>query len=231
MINECLKKLQNWLLPCRCLLCRGETGSSANLCAGCLAALPTLTTSCARCAIPLGTPGLCGRCQAQPPSFQHALAALRYQAPIDRLILGLKYQHRLIHARALGELLAEAVANHGPSRADCIMPMPLHPDRLRQRGYNQALEIARPVAQRLGLPIDYHSLLRIRATPAQSGLRLKERARNVRNAFGVCAPVDGARIALVDDVMTSTHTAQSAARSLLKAGAREVSVWVVARAV
>jgi ComF family protein len=113
---------------------------------------------------------------------------------------------------------------------DCLIPVPLHPTRLRQRGYNQALEIARPIAARLKIPLEVHAVRRIRATPAQALLPLRERARNVRGAFFARTRFDGRRVAIVDDVMTSGHTANSLAQCLRRAGAEDIEVWVVARA-
>ena len=113
---------------------------------------------------------------------------------------------------------------------DCLIPVPLHPTRLRQRGYNQALEIARPLSTRLQIPLEIDAVRRIRATPAQALLPLKERARNVRGAFVARRRFDGQRVAIVDDVMTSGHTANSLAQCLRRAGAENIEVWVVARA-
>jgi ComF family protein len=113
---------------------------------------------------------------------------------------------------------------------DCLVPVPLHPSRLRERGYNQALEIARPMAARHKIPLAIDAVRRIRATSAQAQLPLRERARNVRGAFIARTRFDGRRVAIVDDVMTSGHTANSLAQCLRRAGAVDIEVWVVARA-
>lgn len=145
------------------------------------------------------------------------------------MILDLKYHHRLELARTLGRLFAERLRKLSKP-PDAIVPVPLHPSRLRQRGYNQSLEIARVVAKRLDLPIVTRGAKRVRATAAQTTLPLKQRARNVRNAFAVNGDLKGKHVAIVDDVMTSGHTVGALAKALRRAGAKEISVWVVARA-
>jgi ComF family protein len=174
--------------------------------------------------------GVCGACQRRPPAFASTRGAFHYAPPIDHFVRSLKFNHDLGLAALLGTELAR-VAGQTP-RPDLIVPVPLHGSRLRSRGYNQALEIARVVARGLGLPLDAHGLVRRRATSAQSDLPLAARRRNVRGAFAVRARTNyrDLRIALVDDVMTSGSTVDAAARALRTAGAARVDVWVVARA-
>ena len=157
-------------------------------------------------------------------------ALAHYQRPIDRLILDLKYHRRLHVARSLGELMLHRWATTGTPTADLIMPVPLHASRLRSRGYNQSLEIARPLARALAIPLDAHSVQRVRATPAQANLPLAKRAANVRGAFATRARFDDKHVVIVDDVMTSGHTLNAVATCLARAGARSVEAWVVARA-
>ena len=183
---------------------------------------------CPQCATP--TPGgqLCGACLKHPPAFDRTVAALAYSFPLDRLIPRLKYHGRLAVAPALGGCLAQAVAAH--ARPDRLIAMPLHPTRIRERGFNHATEIAREAAKRLGLPLDTSSCKRIRDTPPQMGLKHDARRRNVRGAFNCLGEVSGQHIALVDDVMTTGTSLDELAATLKRAGAREVSCWVVARA-
>lgn len=155
------------------------------------------------------------------------MAAVAYRFPADALIQACKYGGDLIAARALGELLADAVG--GEPAPDLIVPMPLHPNRLRERGFNQALEIARPVASRTGAPLSANACERVTDTPPQASLPWKEREKNIRGAFACAADLSGKRIALVDDVMTTGHTLNEAARILRRAGAARVECWVVAR--
>lgn len=172
---------------------------------------------------------VCGACQRRPPAFARALALFHYAPPVDQLVHGLKYHGRLELARVLGRLLADALALRS-RHIDVIVPVPLHRARLRARGFNQALELARPIARRLGVPIDYHCVVRARNTPPQATLAPKARRRNVRGAFVAKGRLDGLRIALVDDVLTTGQTADAVATCLRRAGARQVELWVLARA-
>ncbi|HJW80866.1 MAG TPA: ComF family protein, partial [Acidiferrobacterales bacterium] len=197
-----------------------------------------------RCAIPYDHPdtrGECGACQKQPPAFARTVALYRYAPPVDHFIRALKFHQQLGLARLLGEQLAQRLVTE-TARPDVIMPVPLHSARLRERGYNQALEIARPVARTLNIPLDFRSLLRVRATAPQTGMTVAARRKNLRGAFalrddpgGVVAAMDfdavrNRRVALVDDVMTTGSTVQAAAQCLLAAGAEKIDIWVVARA-
>jgi ComF family protein len=215
-------------------LCAARVPAGADICSACDAELPHPGPSCACCAAPLAQPaGLalrCARCQQTPPVFDRTLALFSYAAPIDRLILRLKYHGDLSLARVLGGRLATALGMHATGLPEVIVPVPLHAARLRERGYNQALELARPIAKRLRVPIDYRSVTRVRATAPQIDMDYEARRKNVRRAFRVDGDFSGRRVAIVDDVMTSGHTVNAVAAALRKAGAAEVAVWVVARA-
>lgn len=221
-------------LPCHCLLCDAPAGALA-LCDGCLADLPWNRRCCRYCALPV-PPGQdrCGDCSRARPLQAATLAPLRYEFPVDHLVAGLKYRGRLAHAPLLGELLKEAVLEREGPLPDLVLPVPLHAGRLGVRGYNQALEIARPVARATATPLETSLLRRLRATTAQMTLDAKARARNPEAAFGIdrkrlatlgCP----GRVALVDDVMTTGATLAAASQALLEAGVAEVEYWVVAR--
>jgi len=171
---------------------------------------------------------LCGQCLQRPPPFDRTVAAFAYGPPIDRLVTGLKFHGRMAYARLLGELLGERVAADGPL-PERILVVPLHRARLRSRGFNQAMEIARPIARRLGLPLMARGLVRARATRAQTELQGDERRRNLRGAFAASPGLDVRDVALVDDVMTTGTTAAEAGRALKAAGVEHVRVWCVAR--
>jgi ComF family protein len=214
-------------LPFSCLLC-GVTSGTRHLCGACLADLPWYRMpQCPQCAIPTPDGQTCGGCLKRPPAFDHTRAALAYAFPLDRLIPRLKYNGQLAIAPALGECLAEALAS-GP-RPDCLIPMPLHARRIRERGFNHATEIALEVAKQLSLPLDTDSCQRIRDTPPQMGLKYDARRRNVRGAFVCTGDVRGQHIALIDDVMTTGTSLDELAATLKRAGAREVTCWVAAR--
>ena len=233
-INNWLTNIQDWLLPRLCPGCGDWAGAGRELCPGCEDGLPLITAACPRCATPYDHPdvhGECGRCQHRPPPFDRAVAVYRYAPPVDHFIRALKFHGQLGLGRWLGERLTERIAADD-ARPQLIVPVPLHRARLRSRGYNQALELARPAARTLGLPIDARTLRRIRATDAQSDLPFEARRRNVRGAFAVADPeaVRDRRIALIDDVMTTGNTVGAAAAALRAAGAAEIEVWVIARA-
>jgi ComF family protein len=172
----------------------------------------------------------CGDCLAHRRSFDSAVAAFHYAFPVDQGIGRLKYGSRLALAPWLGHSLAEAVRQSGQEDVDFILPLLLSRERLAERGFNQSGLLAAELSQALGLTLQRKVLQRIRHTPAQAALDRKARVRNVRGAFSCTADLQGSRIAIIDDVMTTGATVDAAARTLKKAGAAEVKVWVVARA-
>ena len=226
----CLRRLSDRLLAQDCLLC-GQGGEGEILCRKCAEDLPPLPPlRCPRCALPTAQGETCGRCLAYPPHYDRTFAAFNYGFPLDKLIQSFKYGHRLALAAYLGRELARLASSvSGEMAAELIVPLPLHPIRLRERGFNQALELARPVAAVLGLPLDPHACARIRYTPAQAGLPWKKREENIRRAFHCARDLTGRRILLVDDVMTTGASLNECARTLKRHGASEVSLLVVAR--
>lgn len=232
MVNIRLNNIQDWLFPGNCLLCAARTPVRQSLCVGCAAALPRITTACPRCAAPLAEASAtaCGTCQQHQLHFDATQALFHYQPPIDHLIQNLKYHRQLSLARVLGSLLAEHLQAGAVPRPDMLVPVPLHHTRLRERGYNQSLELARVVARRFDLPLTTHAVKRVRATTPQTTLTSNERRRNVRNVFHTTVDFSGKRVAIVDDVMTSGHTVNALAKCLRRAGAVGIVVWVAARA-
>jgi ComF family protein len=218
------------LLAQDCLLCGGGTEGEI-LCRACADDLPRLPSPrCPRCALPTARGESCGRCLAHPPHYDQTLAAFSYDFPLDKLIQSFKYGNRLVLADYLGrELVGRALASGWEAVADLVVPLPLHPTRLRDRGFNQALELARPVAAALKLPLDPRACARIRPTPAQAGLPWKKREENIRRAFHCPHELTGRRILLIDDVMTTGASLNECARTLKRRGATEVRLLVVAR--
>jgi ComF family protein len=219
-------------LPQCCELCVAPAGL-ALLCADCERALPRVASPCPRCALPSVGAAVCGACAAAPPPYAATIAAFAYAFPVDRLLQRIKYQGRLALADWAGGALAAAVVaglagRCDGERPDRVVALPLAPSRQRERGFNQAREIAVHVARRTGLPLAA-PLRRITAGTPQTRLPWARRGSNVRGAFAVSSSVDDARIALVDDVMTTGATLAEAARTLMKAGAKRVECWVVAR--
>jgi ComF family protein len=228
------RRLLGGLWPARCLACAEAGHPGRDLCAACLAALPWNHHACARCATPvpaLGdtvSPQVCGACLRRPPPVQAAHAAFLYAAPLDRLLPRFKFHHDLAAGRLLSQLMAQALTDAG--RPQALVPVPLHQARLRSRGYDQALELAKPLARALRLPMLPDALRRIRATAPQSELDAARRRRNLRRAFDARRdPPLPAHVALVDDVMTTGATLHAAADALRRAGVARVDAWVCAR--
>ena len=218
------------LLPSRCLLC-GESAKRVDLCEACCRALIGNAPACAQCALPLpSAEAACGACLRDPPPFSQTFAVWRYAAPIAQLLPRFKFHHDLAAGRVLAELALPILRQWpGWQGVDRMIPVPLHSSRLAQRGYNQALEWAKPLARALPLRLDHAGLRRIRATAAQTELDAVARRRNLRGAFEA-SPLHGEVVVLVDDVVTTGATVREATRSLLRAGAREVRVLAIARA-
>lgn len=176
---------------------------------------------------------VCGACLSRPPAFDAAVACVDYGAPWDQLIADFKFHDGLDLAPVFAASIAAAAAAGSAARPQLVLPIPLAAGRLRERGYNQAWELARRVARRLGLAADARLLLRLRETPHQLALPPEQRAGNVRGAFAVeprrRAEIAGRHVALVDDVMTTASTAVEASEALKQAGAASVAIWVFAR--
>jgi len=220
------------LLPPRCLLCGGRGANTRDLCEGCARDFPRNDVCCPRCALPLKTPApLCGECLDREPPFASAWAPFRYAHPLDLLEARFKFRGDLAAGRVLADLMIERAVDDAPARPDLIVAVPLHVSRLRERGYNQAFELAKPVAGALGVPIAREGLARIRATPAQTGLDAAARRRNLRGAFAVPRGASLPKhIALFDDVVTTGATVRECARVLRRAGVERIDVWALARA-
>lgn len=232
---------RNWLntaldalLPQRCLLCAQASGHEP-VCPGCLARLPHLPApACIVCAHPhealaFGSAGLpCGRCLAQPPAYDATLAVYAYLHPVDELVRVLKYGRRLASADFLSRALA-GLLSHVGIPVDCVLPMPLSPTRLAERGFNQALELARPVARQVGLPLEVAALTRRNDPTHQASLPWTARASSMHGAFACHADFSGQHVLVIDDVMTTGATLNELARVLKAHGAARVTNLVVAR--
>ena len=217
---------QQWLTQ-DCLLC-AAADTPELLCHACAAELPQLAVArCPLCALPALDGQICGHCLAKPPHFDATLAAYAYDFPLDKLVQSFKYGHRLAVGAWLGRQLATLAQDLPPS---IVIPLPLHPQRLRERGFNQALELARPVARAHGWPLESMTCRRVRHTPAQAGLAFRERISNIRGAFQCTRDFSGCDVVLVDDVMTTGASLDECARTLKLHGARTVTLLVVARA-
>lgn len=227
-----LNSVQSFLLPESCPCCGTQTQTRRTFCAACYDALPFNDHACPRCALPLppqapaGT--LCGRCTRSPPPFHRGVTALCYQPPVSQLISGLKFRRQLHLVTPLARLMIDRLGPIAPL-PELLIPVPLHPLRLRERGFNQSLELARELARHLDLELDWRACRRLRATPAQSGLSEKDRRKNLRGAFEVNRRLAGCHVVLFDDVITTGATLVEMSRTLLRAGAGQIDVWALAR--
>src|SRR2546425_4607606 len=219
-------------LPSLCAVCRAW--DRRRVCGSCLARFAAPQPRCRRCAavVPPGTMQ-CGECLTAPPPFAHAIAAVDYGYPWDRLVAQLKFRDALDLGGVFAALLRGAVERSDAPRAELVLPVPLSRERLRERGFNQAWELARRTARALRMEAHASVLLRVKDTPHQLSLPRNRRAANVRGAFAVDARsarmLQGRSVAVVDDVMTTGTTFAEIARVLQRAGAREVHAWAVAR--
>ena len=213
-------------LPQCCALCAAPSGT-ALICAACTAAMPWQPPACPRCALPSTHGGTCGHCLCDPPAFDRSQAAFVYAFPLDRLVQSFKYHGALAYAGWFAEAMLERRAQ--PPAGDVLIPVPLAHARQRDRGFNQALELARPLARRTGIPLAADAAARIRDTPPQASLPWAERARNIRGAFTCSIPLAGQHVVVVDDVMTTGASLEEFARTLKRAGAASVENWLVAR--
>lgn len=244
---EFAQKLLSNLFPSRCLFCQKTVGKlmvngsavNANIevCADCYQALPHNSSCCMRCALPLpddiNNGVLCGRCIQKLPAFDYGYSLFRYEGDIVSLVHQLKFSEKISCARTIGEMLLarlerELLPDQG--RPDCLLPVVLHKARLRQRGFNQSIEIARVIAKKLGIPIDYETVVRQRSTVSQTGLNAQQRRKNIKGAFSVVTEIDYKHVLIIDDVVTTGSTVNELARVLKKNKVERVGVLSIARA-
>ena len=225
--------LMDFVAPLRCHGCETRVAQGP-LCPSCSAALPWNLVSCRCCALPLtGTPlpscATCTACLAQVPPQDSSWTAFVYRPPVSQQIVGLKFHGRLAPAHVLGALMAERLARRPQPLPELLIPVPLHADRLRRRGYNQAHELAREIGRRLSIPLSPEAARRVRGTGEQTRLDAAARRRNVRGAFEVSPLVRGRHIALLDDVITTGATVAELAAAARRAGAARIEAWAAAR--
>lgn len=229
-VNNWLFFVRSTLFPHHCTVCASPLAQDINLCPACRAELPLNNPACPHCALPIsgGAGQPCGHCIRRPPPFATSCVPLLYHPPLSRLIGEFKFGHKLHLAKPLSRLFCELVPDNLPM-PELIVPIPLHPHRLRERGFNQSLELARRVAAEFNLRISWQHCRRTRPTPPQTGLDLNARRRNLKSAFEADSALAGRHIALFDDVITTGSTVTAASQALLRAGADRVDVWALAR--
>ena len=218
------------LLSQDCTLCGVRSRDS--LCAACNRDLPFRhVLGCPRCNAPGVENQLCGACLSEPPHFDETISAFSYGYPLDRLVQAYKFNANLSLLPLFADALFRAVCANkvAAAQTDLIIPLPLATRRLSERGFNQSSLLAARVSKTLAIRFDARGMLRVRETPPQTGLSREARLKNVRGAFDCAQRLDGMRIAVVDDVMTTGATLSEAAKVLKKAGAAHVCAWVIAR--
>lgn len=236
-----LSTILAFVLPQQCILCsrivskvRPFTPQHQSLCEACVYELPWHTQAqCPQCALPTPNGDICGVCLQHPPAFDRTIALLKYAYPMDSLIQKYKYGKALHFSRMLSQLayhhsdLSWLLKQHHPPRT--LIAMPMHENRLKTRGFNHALEIAKDLNQALKLNLVIDDCARIKDTPPQAGLDLKARTRNMRDAFAMRCNLKGEHIMLFDDVMTTGASLHALAQTAKLAGASQVTCLVIAR--
>jgi len=233
MVYGWLSRLHSLLYTPYCVLCGRRSYTHRELCAACTLDLSWNRYFCSVCAAPMPPESgrrRCGQCLKSPPPWDLAVSPLLYAWPLDQLLQRFKFNGDLATGRLLGELLADYLAAGRILKPDLLIPVPLHAARLRKRGFNQALELARPVARRLRLCIAQKLCVRSKNTAVQSELDAVARRRNLHAAFAINRSLTGAHVAILDDVLTTGATASALALTLRQAGAASVQVWCLARA-
>lgn len=218
----------NLLLNQSCILCASHQGGSIGICQDCLEDLPWhYASQCPQCG-QISNGLICGSCLNSPPHFDATKALFTYDYPVDKLLQHYKYRESLHLANTFATLWLDKNPSKN-SAINLIVPMPMHATRLKQRGFNQALEIAKVISKKTKIALDYHACNRTKLTPPQASLPFKDRIKNMRGVFACEKNLQGMNIALIDDVMTSGASLNELAKTLKQAGAANVECWVIAR--
>lgn len=227
-------RLLNRIIKQPCALCQASaTSNDYALCEACLDTLPyTDNNCCAQCATPIpvstnGKNNICGHCLKQPPYFDATYALMRYQFPLDKLLQHYKYNEALYLSQAFGRLMTEQLYL---TNIDVIVPMPLHINRLKARGFNQSSEIAKVMSKLTNIPLDLAGCEKVKDRPPQASMAYKDRIKNMKKAFVCTKSYTDLHVAIVDDVMTTGATLNELSKMLKQAGAAHISCYVLARA-
>lgn len=237
-VNQWLKYIQFSLLPGTCILCHKASNRNYDLCMPCADLLPRISDPCESCGLPLPNTAydghLCGTCIVKPPPYKHIVSAFDYAEPVDQLIGAFKYHGKLAYGRALTEQLLLTIEDFyaNRQRPEILIPMPLHNKRLRQRGFNQAIEIGAYLSPRLKIPLTRQLCIRHRNTPRQEGLNVKARKQNLKQAFSFNKnqTYSVGAAAIIDDVVTTTASTHELTLLLRRNKIKEIHIWSLARA-
>ncbi len=233
-MKKLIKQIQALIYPPFCWLCDTPMAALSDIliCEDCLQQLPFNQQSvCPSCALPKTT-AVCGYCLINPPVWQKARALFTYEMPINQRISQLKYRARLSQAEWMAFLFAQTYVEQIQSEPpEIIIPVPLHPTKIRQRGFNQAYELAQYLQPLIEIPINYQLVKKIKNTTAQAHLTSKQRLKNLRGAFSVVQNHQYRHVAIFDDVITTGTTMTELSQVLLKSGVEKIEVWTIARAI
>ena len=237
MRDKLLSIAQSIRLPSICVLCNQFNQGSNSICNYCIDLLPTLGPSCTHCAQPLFQEDylICGHCIKNPPYFDRALVKYPFEEPLRTLLHRFKYHNALY----LGSFLSQLILNawnaginkpQSSSQPQCLIPVPMHPKKLKLRGFNQSVLLAQFLAKKLKIPYDFRSCEKIVNTKAQASLDGEQRQKNLKGAFRI-DPLPYEHIAIVDDLLTTGSTANELARTLKNSGVKQVDIWCCARTI
>ncbi len=224
-----ISRLKGTLFSRNCLLCQQKLDFTGWICDECDQHLPRIQSACPICAAAVNQKGVCGFCLSQKHYFDNTLVPFEYKQPINRLIYQFKYQQHFYAYRPLVEELISMIKQIQQPVPELIIPVPLHPRRIRQRGFNQSGLIARALAKEFNVNHNNCLIIRHKFSKPQVELSAKERQQAVQNAFTVVTKTHTKHIALVDDVITTTQTVNQVARALKQAGVEKISIWALAR--
>ena len=232
-----VNKLWRFLFPAGCLLCSASSSRSKNdyLCDNCLADLQDNHHACSLCALPITESQstlLCADCLKSPPAFDRCLSAFVYAQPLEWMIQQLKFNEKLSYAPLLSSLMLRYLQEKSlePLQIDAIIPMPLHPKRLKERGFNQSLLLLESIASKMGIFVDASSCRRIRNTPHQTGKTAQQRRKNIKGSFQFDNHKGYKYVIIFDDVITTGSSVSELSKVLKRSGIERVDVWSLARA-
>lgn len=238
MLNVYNRTKIKQLLQISCLVCRGPTLFSQSVCRYCLESCPIIEQPCRHCGIPIlsGHQETCAQCLTTPPPYSQTHCAFAYSYPINHIIHRIKYSNQISLLKSITRPLTEILLERYRQQPwpEAIIPVPLHNKRLRERGYDQAMLLAKTLKQQIRqteVNLNTKLVRRTRFTPPQQGLKARDRLKNIRGAFLLTSPAIYRHVALVDDVVTTGATVSEIARLLLKEGVTQVDIWCLARTV
>ena len=231
MINKCINFIQNVVFAQSCMKCGRPSDTPRAICSECYPQLPANRFCCRQCALPLESEisQLCGHCQKTPPVFHSAFIPFRYEPPIDQWIWKFKFRNDLVSGKLLADLFLTKLLESNTAMPEILVPVPLHASRLRQRGFNQSLWLARYIGTQLGITLDSRSVRRNLKTPPQHELNMQKRTTMLRKAFTLNGDFAYQHAAIIDDVLTTGSTVNEISKLLGNNGCATIDCWAIAR--